>query len=378
MQFLHAKRLGALWRGVHALLDSRKLWLTAIGRSWPTPAKRKHAIKAADRLLGSSVIHSERFRIASATAATILPRGTTRPLILVDTMEIRHNVVAFTASVAHCGRALPIWSTTIRGLRANAEHCRRFLAELAQVLPQNIEPILVTDGGFERDWFDEVVKKGWHYVGRVRGATKFAYRGQILDCQGLHRLATARDKDLGLASFPTRHKARTRRLVVSKLPTSGHRRRKTRTGNDNDSNYLHYRKNAHEPLLLTTSLMLGASRVVAIYKRRMQIEQSFRDLKNHRWGWSLRHCLTRSRARLEVLLLVAAVAMLAQHLVGLAAESCGLHRQHQANTTSSRRVLSFFYLGGLVLRDDHDISAKALSAARRKLTSKIDHLWTAR
>jgi len=51
MAFMHQRRFEALWRAVLALIGGKGLWLTALGRFWPSEAKRKHAIKAADRLL---------------------------------------------------------------------------------------------------------------------------------------------------------------------------------------------------------------------------------------------------------------------------------------------------------------------------------------
>ena len=374
MQFLHAKRFDALWRSVRALLNSKKLWLTAMGRCWPSDAKRKHAIKAADRILGNESLHADRFRIAASVAAMCLPAGSSHPVILVDTMEIRPGLVALTASIAHQGRSLSIWSTTVTALRANAAHCRRFIRELAKVLPSRCQPVLVTDGGFEREWFDEVCRKGWHYVGRVRGQRVFRYRDEVVGCHALHLHARKRPVDLGYVAFG-RDGTQTRRLLLSKLPNSNHRRLKVRGGGFvSGSNYKHYRTNAHEPLLLATSLQLTPAQVVNIYERRMQIEQSFRDLKNHRWGWSLRHCLTRSSARIEMLLLIASIAALVQNMIGIAAEKMGLHFHHQANTVRCRRVLSFFTLGALVLRDDIPISSKLLKAIHRKMRNEIDHL----
>jgi hypothetical protein len=84
----------------------------------------------------------------------------------------------------------------------------------------------------------------------------------------------------------------------------------------------------------------------------MQIEQSFRDLKSHRWGWSLRHCNSRSAQRIEILLLIAAIAALLQQLVGMAGERRSMQRRYQANTVRTRRILSHFMLGALLLADD--------------------------
>jgi hypothetical protein len=371
MGFVHAKRWLALWRCVQALIFGKCLWLTALGRALPTTARRKHAIKSVDRLLGNRQLSRERFCIAQALVSFVVPKRR-RPIVLVDTMEIRHKVVAVTASLAYDGRSFPIWSTTIRALRLNEVQCRRFLKELSKVLPPSCRAILVTDAGFERAWLDEVEKYGWDYVCRVRGQTKFLHAGKWMGCRRLHRLATNRPKNLGRVPFPL-YKPKERRIVLSKLPTSRHRRKKTRRGPDHDTYYKHYRKNAHEPLVLTTSLSCRPAQVVAIYKLRMQIEQSFRDLKCHRWGWSLRHCRTRSRARLELLLLIASIAIVVQQLVGMAGESSGLSRRHQANTVRKRRVLSVFLLGGLLLSsgDCNLLTAQTLGRAPVRLRSEI-------
>lgn len=113
----------------------------------------------------------------------------------------------------------------------------------------------------------------------------------------------------------------------------------------------HSLKNAHRertPWLLVTSLQGGKTltrAVIRLYQSRMQIEEAFRDLKNHRFGFSFRDTLTRKRYRLENLLLIGALASLAAWLVGKVAEMKQLHRRYQANTIRTRNVLSTFYLG---------------------------------
>jgi hypothetical protein len=76
-----------------------------------------------------------------------------------------------------------------------------------------------------------------------------------------------------------------------------------------------------EPWLLAYSNSLqsvGAARIAAGYGKRMQIEQSFRDLKSGRYGCALRYSLTRTATRLSVLLLLHALASFVAWLVGLA------------------------------------------------------------
>jgi hypothetical protein len=367
LQFVHQARWQALWRVVSALIAGRQLWLTALGRALPGSAMRKHAIKAVDRLLGNAHLHAERFSIAAALASTIIRDGS-RPIVLIDTVEIRHKIVAITAAIAHDGRSFPIWSTIVSHVRPKARECSRFLQELSRVLPV-CHPVLVTDAGFEGPWFIEVERHGWDYVGRLRGQVMVQYDDRWVRLSELRQLATNRAQNLGRLLISKKGSPAKRRVVLSKLPTCGHRQVKTRRGPARGTNYRVYRANAYEPLVLVSSLTSEPRRVVAVYKLRMQIEQAFRDLKNHRWGWSLRHCGTGSRPRLEILLLIGAIAQLVQQLVGIAAERMGLHRAHQANTIRQRRVLSVFVLGGLILNNlgSDDVSKLNIAAAIKRV-----------
>jgi len=83
----------------------------------------------------------------------------------------------------------------------------------------------------------------------------------------------------------------------------------------------------------------------------MHIEETFRDLKNQRWGYGLAHSRSRSAKRLEVLLLISALAMLTTWLVGMAAKHKSWQRHFQANTEKKRNVLSLFFLGRRVLHN---------------------------
>ena len=99
------------------------------------------------------------------------------------------------------------------------------------------------------------------------------------------------------------------------------------------------------PWLLATSLAhhRGAgTRIKRIYAQRMQIEETIRDLKSHRFGFALRYARTK---RLEALLLVAALATLILWLLGLAATDRQWVRHFQANTERRRPVLSTVFLG---------------------------------
>ncbi|MBS0290494.1 MAG: transposase [Proteobacteria bacterium] len=48
---------------------------------------------------------------------------------------------------------------------------------------------------------------------------------------------------------------------------------------------------------------LKAKKVINLYKKRMQIEQNFRDDKNERWGFGWRYSKTKNHERYSILLL---------------------------------------------------------------------------
>jgi hypothetical protein len=122
-------------------------------------------------------------------------------------------------------------------------------------------------------------------------------------------------------------------------------------------------------LVLVTSLDDSAHVVVGAYRMRMQIEETFRDLKSHRYGWSAEDIRCRNPKRIDVLLVIAAFAAIASHVVGLAADNARLQRHFQANTVRSRRVFSTFFLGNLLLLRGQDsiLSCAALRVAIKRL-----------
>ncbi len=94
-----------------------------------------------------------------------------------------------------------------------------------------------------------------------------------------------------------------------------------------------YRRLHRAPWLLATSLPhhRGAGDLVQrAYARRMQIEETFRDLKSHRWGFALRYARTTQPQRLEVLLLIATLATFTLWLLGLVAHTRHWVRHLQA------------------------------------------------
>jgi len=353
-EIVHAKQWGALWRAVTGLVEGGQLWLTALGRSLPGATADKHRIKAADRLLGSAAIQRALPKIYAVLAAFLL-RRIRRPVILIDwTGGGSSDFYILCATLCFRGRALPLWSRTFpvkRKCSPNAE--REFLEQLVGLVPRHCCPILVTDAGFHTEWFDAVRSVGWDFVGRLRGRKKALRNHRLVQLEELHALAGRRPKCLGTCHLRSiRNKTpRPFRLVLSAQPKVKGRHRITTLGTKGRNTADRQRSAAaREPLLLATSLTTQAKDIVATYRTRMQIEETFRDFKSHRYGWSLEDVRCRTPARVDVLLLIAALGTIAMHMVGLAARQQKLDRGLQANTQRKRPVFSTFFLAKLVVR----------------------------
>ena len=87
------------------------------------------------------------------------------------------------------------------------------------------------------------------------------------------------------------------------------------------------------------------------YALRMQIEESFRDMKSERFGLGLNRHLIYRASRLQMMILIATLALMVLWLFGKATENKGQHRDYQANSIKETRVLSLIYLGLMVIND---------------------------
>lgn len=377
-EIVHAKQWAALWRAVTGLLEGGQLWLTALGRSLPGATTDKHRIKAADRLLGSPAIQGELPKLY-AVLSKFLFRRVRHPVISIDwTGGGSSKFYILCASLRFRGRALPLWSRTFpvkRKCSPSAE--REFLAELVRIIPRHCCPILVTDAGFHTEWFDAVRSVGWDFIGRLRGTKKVTRGCRLLPLKELHALAGRRPKCLGICYLRSVRNRTPRpfRLVLSAKPKVKGRHRITTLGTKGRNTADRQRSAAaREPLLLVTSLTAQTKVIVAIYRTRMQIEETFRDFKSHRYGWSLEDMRCRTPARVDVLLLIAALATVAMHMVGLAARKQQIDRGLQANTQRKRPVFSTFFLAKLVVpRGLHAmISAHSLLVALAQIHQLIE------
>lgn len=345
---IHKHRLTAVMSGVDGLLNGHRLSIAGLGRSLSSVARVKHNIKRMDRLAGNGHLHQELLSLYQALSQCLLS-GQTRPVLLIDWSDARsdRSLQLLRASAVYEGRSVTVYEE-IHPLSQfdNREVRRHFLQSLSACLPVGCCPIVITDAGFRVSWYQQIEAMGWDWVSRVRGRSLVRLEGETCwqSLRHFYDKATLKPITLGTAAL-TQHHSHRCSLVLVRQRKKG-RVKKTIYGTCAAGT--NSRANAArqtEPWLLATSLkQLSAKQLCALYRKRMQIESTFRDLKNSQWGFQLRAHRSRCPKRLAVLVLIATLATFVAWLIGLAAVKQNIQREYQANTLK-RRVLSIVYLG---------------------------------
>lgn len=358
LEGVHLARIRLVFVAVYTLLRTGKLSLTSLGRAI-AGVSPKHGIKKIDRLLGNPRVHAERIEFYRAIARRLIAPGS-RPVLIIDWTAVTTQLWALIAAVSYEGRALIIYSETHDiSSYAKPRVNEAFLERLRTVLPRCV-PVVLTDAGFRAPWMKLVESYGWDYVGRIRGLARVRRDKSEAwsDIECLWQMTSGRPLDLGSFEFGRKTHFRTRVVAIRKKLRYQRRPAKRDCGPERQ------RRAAREPWILATSLDVRASKVVELYSRRMQVEETFRDTKSHRFGICLSHARTRSTSRADVLVLLAAFAHVVYVLVGLAAEAVRLQLRYQANTTTKRRVLSLPMLGRLVFGEHaRELLEPALSSS---------------
>ena len=352
LQSIHSTRLKSVFFGVDALLRGGRLSLTALGRAACGPVRAKHNIKRIDRLLGNPHLLGNLPTFCRAMTQLLVGQ-TERPIILVDWTRIADSHCALVASLARDGRALPLYFEVHSKYRlAHPDVERRFLASLKAVLPPKCTPVLVTDGGYRSPWFREVDALGWFYVGRLSTHVYVRSMGDKnwLRNDALEGLAQRKPIDLGRCESAKTNPLEHRVVIAPRFKRNPKRRPQKRRRGDRGRGHQRTVDRNRAPWVLATNLTgMSPKKIVSVYGTRMQIEETFRDTKSVRFGWSFRHARTQSAQRYTVLLLLAALAGFVLTVIGVAAERKRLHLRFQANTIRNRRVLSLFQLGKLII-----------------------------
>lgn len=367
---MHAARCRSLCDAAATAARQQQLSLTALGRASERAITPKAAIKRVDRLLGNGHLHRERLTVYRALAHGLL-HDHKQPVLVLDWTAVSpggHWYALRAAQVGH-GRTVTLFDAVYpQAVMERPATIAEVLRQLAQVLPAGCTPLLILDAGFRSHWFAAITARGWHWLARIRNNTHCRLHDQShwQACKTLYVRATRRPQRLGRCAL-TRGRPQDCTLYLYQRQRKG--RHAYRNGKRCQSHATRKsRKREQEPWLLATSLpdqSCTAQQVVNWYGKRMQIEAGFRDTKSQSYGWRLDNARSRSAERIEVLLLIAALAQFSLMLIGYQGEQQRRHYRCQANSLKHRRVLSLVRLGWQLWQRHPRWAAWALRTALR-------------
>lgn len=344
-----------------AALGVGRVSLAAIGRKLVGPVAVKHRIKRTWRFVANpGVVVSDAMagvcRRLVKRYRKLQKRGRTRrPTLLIafDWTEIRdfHTLMA---AVVQAGRAVPLlWATypewVLHKSQNNLEE--GLLHLLRTMIPPDLKVVLLADRGFGRSELARTCQHlGFHYVIRIKPDVWIehpSYRGRLIDYpvrKGLQRV---------LKDVQYRRKDPVRQNVVIYWKVG-------------------LPKNRDEPWFLMTDLQRKAEALTTLYGKRMTVEELFRDDKNKRNGFSLRHTKITKAERLDRLLLILALAYWL--LVGIGLVARQRYRPSRWCSSNRLRECSVFTIGRILL-DQERIAAEAAFAAVVEAVAEASRKW---
>jgi hypothetical protein len=311
---LHVKQIDSLTHAVLGALISDRAEAAAIGRSAAhvREVSDKHSIKQVDRFLGNEKVDASRVmrRIVRRVVA-----NRDEIVVAIDWTEFApdgHSTVSISMVNAN-GRATPlVWKTVrsdqLKGRRARFEDTALWM--LKGALPQDVRVTVLADRGFSDCGLFEILQQKMRFDFVIRFKA-----GVIVESAGGERRAGG-----------------------EWVPSNGHARRLL------DAKFTNKKQRLPAAVFvkrvgMKDSWCLATSRaeddpetVVALYSRRFDIEHTFRDQKDRRFGFGLYHVHISTTGRRDRMLLVIVIASMITTLLGAAGEQLGLDRLLRANT----------------------------------------------
>jgi len=368
---MHQKRLSSFVLLISSALNTKKISITNIGRGLDLPIQERSCIRRSDRFVGNKNLHREVEDIYKQFTLSIIGMKM-RPKILVDWSQApntKNHILR--AALAGDGRSLTFYEEVHEEKYLNNPKVEiKFLSTLKKLLPEKCNPIIITDAGFRNLWFKKILSLGWDYIGRVRG-TPCCFDGEKwISCKDLLSKATIGFRYIGKKLLCKTNSLNTYLYLIKQKP-KGRKSTRRKPGGKRDE--LNYKRSGKEAWLLASSLpgdsYIKIQRIEKAYKLRMQIEQGFRDIKSPNFGFGLRNAFSRDPKRIQILLLIAMIAIWIAWCIGYYLERNKIHWEFQSNSLKSRRVISFVYLGCRAI--DRKIILPHLSFIWAELSARI-------
>ena len=349
-EVLHPKQVDSVAHAVVGAIHADVASIASIGRAAARAREvcEKHSIKQVDRLLGNSKIEASEIM---RHVIPVLVAGRSRIVVAVDWTEFasnEHSTVVISMITEH-GRATPLmWMTVatkkLKNHRSQFED--RALWRLRRAIPDHVDVTVLADRGFADTGLFWTLKEKmrFDYVIRFKAGT----------------FVESADGDVQTAGDWVPSNGRPQRLLQPRM---------TRKRRAVPAVVCVKRASMKEAWCLVTSLTDGtAEDVVQLYGCRFDIEHTFRDQKDWRFGLALDHMTLGTPDRRDRMLLVLAFATMFSVIVGAAGEQLGLDRSLRANTETKKRTHS-------LLRQGHEYMAGVARAVIGDIRRTFHALW---
>lgn len=360
---VHSIRLKSLMIACKTAVCDKQLSLTSLGRSISNSNQESSNIQKMDRLLGNGILQRERVSFYEQMTSYVVNRNS-MPWIHIDWTCINSttNLYVLRASLSMKGRSIVVYEECYPKKKENSHATHKeFLNKLKSILPVHVTPVIVTDAGFRAPWFAYILKLGWHFVGRLRNKNLITINetNTWTLSSSYFEQATSVPKFIGQGLLTEEGKVPVN-FVLYKSKEKGRHQANKNKKNSKSSKSKRYSKAHKEPWLLVTSLNAKEKPVLItnIYRQRMRIEENIRDTKCHHYGLGLKSSLTRCPLRMNILLLIAAIATLAAWLAGLFTKYRGFASDFQVHSAKFTTVLSIVFLGRRALKKGFRMTVK--------------------
>jgi len=326
---LHAKRVKSLAGATLGVIESASLAIGMIGQGLALARGRltKHAVKQVDRMLSNRgidvdalLVHWVPYVVGSRESITVALDWTE--------FDADDQATIMLSLLTRHGRATPLVWLTVE--RSTLKHRRnayedQLLERLAKLLPAGVRVCVVADRGFGDQKLYRMLAEDLKFDFVIR----FRANIEVTSADGETRAAAdwvgagGRARTLRGAAV-TAHACPVAAVVCVQA------------------------KGMKQPwCLASSSADLPARALINLYAKRWQIEGSFRDTKDLRFGMGMGSIHVSTPERRDRLWLVSAFAVVLLTLLGAAGEAPGYDRYLKSNTTK-RRTHSLFRQGTML------------------------------
>lgn len=349
---IHKARKQCLSRFIGDLLDYEvNLSVTEIGKKLSSSSSVKSKIQAADYLIGNKKLASQ-IPLIYKGLADFFWGDAQELVVLIDwSGSCKEKLHTLTASVVGHGRSIPIYHQVFCESQLGAQTAHeQFLRTLREIIPTHIKATIITDAGFRTPWFREVMSYDWDVIGRIYGGFGFQKEGEK-DWMSLNEVdfgGVGKAYSLGKGKIGKK----TRRVpghVYTYKEELSNKPHKKNPYPDHEKQHSRYYRNGW---ILFSTIQKSPHSIVTYYKKRMQIEQNFKDIKNQELGLGLRQNQSQTIDRISMLWLLACLIIIISWWIGLMVETTNQHWGYQANTVKNKRVRSFIHLARMVYRHE--------------------------